>query len=606
VTELDAPISARIGRTTTGVVGGISRWMLIAGAAVLSLLIAGAWWYKTHSGSDANSPLNGTYYTIIPTDLDVKIAKDGELAAISNIDVQCHVEGQNTITYVIPEGSNVQHGDVLVTLDSSAIKHKVDDLKASLDTAQANLVTAQQMEEIQKSQNAANLDAAQVSLELAKLDLEAYEQGMYPQALLDAQTQLKMAEQTLANKQDDQNNTMTLFGKGFVTPSDVKKAELEVTTAVNARDKAKTALEVLEKFTHKKDLTSNQSLVAQAQQKLEHTRAENAANLTQREAVVRAAATQVRIYQTQYDEQREQLENCTIKAPAAGFVIYASSLDRNSERPIQEGATVRDKQLLIRLPDTSGMKAIVRIPEAQRTRIRMDEKNPQRAIVRIMRGTKPLEVTAWVSRISPIADLSQRWYNPDLKEYPVDLTLDWVPEDLKPSETVKAEIFCEHIASAVAVPMDCIYSAGNDNYVFERQDDVVKPVSVTIGQSTETFAQVTNGLTSGAEVLRLQVGQGRMLLERNGIKVAPSTRPSGRIAGKSKPGSAQPAAPPKNETPAEAKQQGKSQQPQTEAEAQKVGGPSSPSSPGKVRAAADGARAEQQQQQSQQRTAQVN
>jgi HlyD family secretion protein len=606
VTEFNAPISARAGRTHTGVFSGVPLWMLIAGGAVLLLLGVGGWWYKAHGGSESNSPLNGTFYSVIPVDLDVKIAKDGELAAISNIDVQCHVEGQNTITYVIPEGSNVQKGDVLVTLDSSAIKHKVDDLKASLDTAQANLVTAQQMEEIQKSQNAANLDAAQVSLELAKLDLEAYEQGMYPQALLDAQTQLKMAEQTLANKQDDQNNTMTLFGKGFVTPSDVKKAELDVTTAVNARDKAKTALEVLEKFTHKKDLTNNQSLVIQAQQKLEHTRAENAANLTQREAVVRAAATQVRIYQTQYDEQREQLENCTIKAPAAGFVIYASSLDRNSERPIQEGATVRDKQLLIRLPDTSGMKAIVRIPEAQRTRIRMDEKNPQRAIVRIMRGTKPLEVTAWVSRISPIADLSQRWYNPDLKEYPVDLTLDWVPEDLKPSETVKAEIFCEHIASAIAVPMDCIYSAGNDNFVFERQDDVVKPVMVTIGQSTETYAQVSSGLTSGAEVLRLQVGQGRMLLERNGIKVAPSTRPSGRIAsGKSKPGSAAPAAPAKSQPPAEAKQQGKSQPPQTEAEAQKVGEPSSPSSPGKVRAAADGA-GQGQPQQLQQRTAQVN
>ena len=88
-----------------------------------------------------------------------------------------------TITFVVPEGANVKQGDTLVTLDSSNIKHKVDDLKVSLENAQANLVTAQQMEEIQKSQNAANLDAAQVALDLAKLDLEAYEKGTYPQAL---------------------------------------------------------------------------------------------------------------------------------------------------------------------------------------------------------------------------------------------------------------------------------------------------------------------------------------------------------------------------------------------------------------------------------------
>jgi multidrug resistance efflux pump len=520
------------------------RLLAVVGAGLLSL---GALGYlgagKFLHGSDNSGPITGTFYTVVPMDLDVKIVKDGELAAINNLDIQCHVEGLNTITFVIPEGTVVKKDDVLVTIDGSAIKHKVDDLKASLDNAQANLVTAQQMEEIQKSQNDANLDAAKVALELAQIDLEAYDKGTFPQSKADAETQLTMAEQTLANKQDDLNNTMALFGKGFVTPSDVKKAELDVTTAVNARDKAKTAVDVLLNFQHKKDQTSFQSAVAQAELKLEHTKAENAAYLSQKQAVTRAAATQVRIFQTQYDEQREQLENCTIKAPAPGFVIYASSLDRNIQQPIQEGATVRDKQLLIRLPDTSGMKAIVRVAEAQRTRIRVDEKNPMRAVVRITRGSKPLEVTAWVSRISPIADMSQRWYNPDLKEYPLDLTLDWVPAaDLKPSETVKAEIFCEHLTGASAVPLDCIFSAGSDNFVFEKQDEAVKPVKVTIGQSTDTFAQVTAGLTTGAEVLRLQVGQGRTLLERNGIKLAPTTRPAGKFAGGKKGGGG--AAPP--------------------------------------------------------------
>jgi HlyD family secretion protein len=514
--------------------------ILVVLIAVASSL--GGWYFMHRRAAEDNSLITGSFYAVSPVDMDVKISKDGELAAVNNIDVVNHVEGINTITYVVPEGTSVKRGETLVTVDSSTIKHKVDDLKASLDTAQANLITAQQFEEIQKSQNTANLDAAEVALELAKIDLEAYEKGTFPQAKDDAETQLKMAEQALVNKQDDQNNTMGLFGKGFVTPSDVKKAELDVTTALNARDKAKTALAVLLNYQHKKDEKTYQSAVAQAQQKLEHTRAENAATLTQKEAITRAAATQVRIFQTQYDEQREQLENCTIKAPAAGFVIYSSSLDRNAVTPIQEGATIRDKQLLIRLPDTNSMKAVLRVPEAQRTRIRIDEKNPMRAIVRIQRGTKPLEVTAWVSRISPIADLSQRWYNPDLKEYPVDLTLDWVAGDLKPSESVKAEIFCEHLSKVLAIPLDCIYSAGTDNYVFAKTGDEVKPRKVVIGQSTETFAEARTGLENGDEILRLQVGQGRMLLEKAGVKIAPSTRPSAKIAGK-KPSASPKAAP---------------------------------------------------------------
>ena len=504
------------------------RRLWVVALVVAGIAAGGYFWMKRSTNDLSSIAITGAFYQVVPTDLDVKIIKDGELMAINNVDVVNHVEGLNTITYVVPEGSVVKTGDVLVTLDSSSIKHKVDDLKVNLDTSQANLITAQQFEQIQMSQNEANLAASAVALDLAKLDLEAYEKGTFPQSKEDAETMLKMAEQSFTNKQDDLNNTLSLFGKGFVTPSDVKKAELEVTTAANAVNKARTAKMVLMDYQHKKNLTTFESAVAQANKKLEQTRAENVASLTQKQAVTRATSTLVRNLQTQFEEHKEQLENCTIKSPSAGFVIYSSSLDRNAISPIQEGATVRDKQLLIRLPDTTGMKAVVRIPEAQRTRIRIDEKNPMRAIVWITRGAKPIQIPAIVSRISPIADMSQRFYNPDLKEYPVDLTLDYVSGDLKPSESIRSEIFCEHLPNVLAIPLDCVYSVGDENYVFARIGDDVKPSKIGIGRSTETHVEVKTGVSKDDEILHLQAGQGRQLLERNGIKIAPTTRPSNR------------------------------------------------------------------------------
>ena len=512
----------------------LKRWRTLTLLPVLATSLGGGgyWWFGHHHGSGNSMPLS-TFYTVVPMDLDVKIAKDGELQAINNLDISCHVEGANTITYVIPEGTNVKQGDLLVTLDSSNIKHKLDDLKVALDTAQANLVTAQQMEQIQISQNQANLDTAQVAVDMASLDLEAYSKGTYPQAKEDVQTQLKAAEQTLANAQDDYNNTMALFAKGYVTPSDVKKAELAVTQALNVRDKARTAVTVLLTYQHKKDQTTYERAVAGAKLRLDHTSAENNANLTQRQAITRSSDRQVKLLQEQFKDAKEQFDNCTIKAPAAGFVIYSSSLDRYSQAPIQEGTQVRDKQLLIRLPDTSGMKAVVRIPEAQRSRIFVDDKNPMRAVVRIPQATKSIEVTGWVSHMTAIADMSQRYINPDLKEYPVDVTLDWVPPNLKPSESVKAEIFCEHLAGVTAVPLDCVYSVGTDNYVFVRNAQGVEAEKVMLGESTDTFTQIVSGVGNGVDVLRLQMGQGRDLLEKAGIKVGPTTMP-GKIAARQK------------------------------------------------------------------------
>lgn len=506
--------------------------------ALLPVLVGGLggggyWWTQHHRAGAEASLEASTFYTVVPMDLDVKISKDGELQAINNTDIACHVEGANTITYVIPEGTNVKQGDLLVTLESSTIKQRMNDLQVTLDTSRANLVTAQQFEEIQVSQNQANLESAQITLDLSKLDLEAYTKGLYPQASEDAKTQLKAAEETLSQAQDDYNSTMALFGKGYVTPSDVKKSELATMTATQTRDRCKTSLMVLTNYQHKKDQTNYERAVVSAQLRLDHTAAENRANLTQRQEITRSSQRQVKLLQDQFDNLKEQFDNCSIKAPTAGFVIYASSLDRNAQVPIQEGTQVRDKQLLIRLPDTSGMKAIVRIPEAQRSRISVDEKNPMRAVVRIPQATKSIEVTGWVSHMSAIADMSQRWINPDLKEYPVDVTLDWVPPNLKPSDSVKAEIYCEHLTGATAVPLDCVYSSGADNYVFRRTATGVEPQKVMLGESTETFVQVAHGLASGTDVLRLQVGQGRDLLERAGIKAGPSTMPS-KIAARPK------------------------------------------------------------------------
>jgi hypothetical protein len=95
---------------------------------------------------------------------------------------------------------------------------------------------------------------------------------------------------------------------------------------------------------------------------------------------------------------------------------------------------------------------------------------------------------------------------------------------------VKVEIFCEHLNSVTAVPLDSIYSAGSDNFVFAKTASGVKPIRVALGDTTETFAQLISGVASGDDVLRLQMGQGSELLEKAGIKLSPTTMPSFRFA----------------------------------------------------------------------------
>ena len=171
------------------------------------------------------------------------------------------------------------------------------------------------------------------------------------------------------------------------------------------------------------------------------------------------------------------------------------------------------------------MKAVARIQEAQVSKLRVDPNRPMRAVLKIAGIPNPMG--GWVSNISVVANSGSRWFNPDSKEYPVDVTLDTTPPGLKPGTTTEVKVYVERINEALAVPLPALYSAGPDSYVFERDGKGGhKPVKVKIGSVNDTHAQILDGIKQSDQVLLLQAGQGRELLEKAGIKVAAATRPS--------------------------------------------------------------------------------
>jgi hypothetical protein len=51
-------------------------------------------------------------------------------------------------------------------------------------------------------------------------------------------------------------------------------------------------------------------------------------------------------------------------------------------------------------------------------------------------------------------------------------------------------------------------------------------VKVVIGSTSDTHAEIKQGLSANQEVLILQAGQGRELLEQAGISITPATQPA--------------------------------------------------------------------------------
>ncbi len=492
--------------------------IVVAAGVGVAVSVKLGWW---RGGGDV--PVSGPFYAVQEMDMDIKIVQSGELSASRFADVENKVEGTTQILWLEKEGTMVEKGAKLVELDASNIVEKKELVDLNVQKSESALKIARELKDIQESQNATLKEAAEVTLELAKLEQKRYVEGVYPQSVADAVTARDMAHINLKNKEEDLERTKALYIKSFVTAADVKKAELEVVNQNNEVKKAEMAFVVLENYTQPMELSRLRSAVAQAEQKLARQIKENASMMAQKIADLNEKESTLDLYNRQAKKLQDQIDKCTIRAPEAGLTIYMSSIDRSMAAMIQEGTMVRYSQILMRLPDVRTMKVVLKVQETQK--LKLDVAKNQRARVRILGVPKLIDAT--LTKVALLPDNSQRWWNPDLKEYPIELLLDETPEGLKPGARAETEIFIDHLERIVAVPMSAIYAAGSDTYVFVRDGDHVKERKVTIGASNETHVQLTSGASAGESVLLLQAGQGRSLLAKAKIKMdEPATRPS--------------------------------------------------------------------------------
>jgi HlyD family secretion protein len=503
--------------------GGTRRrpWVWVV-CAVISASVGGWTIFQRWPAWGKPSGDTRTYVKIVPATLDITIRQNGELQSIDNIDINCPVMGQNTIQQIVPEGTFVKKGDVIAVLDSTEHARNLESAQNELEKAQGDVKWAREQLAIQETSNAAALSTAQSDLEVAQINLREYEGGEYPSAKREAERKLEMANIKLKRAEEDFAATKKLFDNNFVTLSEVQKADLDVVTARNEQEKSAADLDELVQYKHAKDLTEKKNKLAQAQNKIEQVKQENASNFSQKQGDLRTKERILELRKVAADRMQKNFDGCTIKAPADGMVLYASSVSMNyyREQPIQVGAKIFQEQMLVRLPDTTKMKAVAMIREARVMKLREMGENVVPADVSIVGVPKPIQ--GIVTKIGVLPDNSQRYLNPDAKDYPVDIKLDHTPPNLKPGTTADVVIHVGRIENALAAPVASIYSAGEDSYVFVRDTPNPKPVKVTLGESNETSVQILDGISPGAEVLMLEAGEGRELLDLAGIKLAPA------------------------------------------------------------------------------------
>src|ERR1035437_2523361 len=181
------------------VVGRIRQRPILFGLVALAVIVLAVVLFK----SSRKPAQTYSYYEARRGDFLVSIVEGGALEAVNEVSIRNEVEGSNArIIYIVPEGSYVSKGDLLVELDSSSSQDTVNQQQINMEKADFTVKQAAAQLEIQKSLEDSNLQAASNRVEFAATDLRKYIEGETLQARRNAEIEITNVVESLQLAED--------------------------------------------------------------------------------------------------------------------------------------------------------------------------------------------------------------------------------------------------------------------------------------------------------------------------------------------------------------------------------------------------------------------
>lgn len=436
---------------------------LLALAAVLvAAVVAGVLWMKSEGEDEGTT--TALLHAVLRDDFELTVVERGEVEAAGVTEVRSEVKTLNTpglaILRVVDEGTHVKAGDFMVELDASGLEADRTLQQNVVNLADATVVETRNL------------------YETALIAKQEYVDGTYIQERQTIESEAFVAEEDLNRAKEYYLFSQRLAAKGHINELQLQADKFAVEKAAKELEVAKTKLRVIDNFTKAKMTKQLESDIVIA------------------EAKWGAAKKNYDLELEKLKEIDDQIAKCTIYAPKDGVVIYANDIRRHGgdDWIVEEGAIVRERQVIFRLPDSGAMRVELKINESLVQYIR--EGLPA-TIYPI--GLDDVKLAGRVSHVNRYAEPGN-WRKADVKEYKAHVSIDEAVAGLRSGMTASVTVKCDFVPNALQVPVQAIHPHGADFYCLVRQDGDWAAQKVECGPTNSEFFVVNAGLQEGDRV----------------------------------------------------------------------------------------------------------
>jgi HlyD family secretion protein len=284
--------------------------------------------------------------------------------------------------------------------------------------------------------------------------------------------------------------------KGYATKSELDADDLAVKRKEIELSQAQEQLRLYTKYDYPKRKRALEAAMDQSDKELERLKLRSAALIAQVEASLKSQSATLELQEKRLNELKEQLKLTKIEAPQDGLVVYASSSNPGSGILIEEGASVRQKQDIIKLPDVTQMMLEIRVHESHVQKIK-----PGLLAYVTIDSLPDQQFRGSVRKVGVLPDSSSRWMNPNLKVYATEILIEDEIPDIKPGISGRAEVIITNLHNVLTVPIQAVTTVKGRQVCLVEKGRSAKPVPVEVGMYSDRLMEIKSGLKEGDMVL---------------------------------------------------------------------------------------------------------
>ncbi|OWK36048.1 hypothetical protein FRUB_08611 [Fimbriiglobus ruber] len=429
-------------------------------------------------------------------ELVITVTDRGELESSKAVEVLCEVEGGGKLATIVPEGTRVKKGDEVARFDTDTLQKGIGEQEVKWEQAAGKLKAAENDLEVQRNKAEGEIDKAALALTLAKIDFDSYEEGEYLVELDKRKGAAEKGKKELKEAEDNLDFTRNMVKKGFAQMEQIRVMELNFENKRYEVRQQEADLKVLEKFTKVRKVTELEAKAKDAKRELDRTKKTQAAATEKAENEMKAARKTADLEKKQLERLKLQLNNCVVKAPAEGILIYYNRRFWDDSAKIRPGATLFFQQPIFTLPDLDDMQVKLKVHES--------------VVKKVQKGqSATLQVDALPNqvlhgRVILVATMASNdgFGRGGVKEYQTDVTIDDLPKGagLRPGMTADVKILIKTIKDALTVPVQAVTESGGKNICYVMTGGGIERRVVKVGDGNDQLVQILDGLAEGDKV----------------------------------------------------------------------------------------------------------